>query len=250
MNQDRTEITRVLLVPLACACLMGALLWPNWREEIYAQTYYCPDGVIPAPGGAAPTVGATTALSTLSEPVDCEESPYMCVDGMSRYLARVYADLLGRWPGPTEIAAARAAYPQGLPDLRFAQELVASPEYRHQVVQRLTQQLLGRVATQVELEHWKHHDHRTITVGIMESQEYGTRKGGNGSAWVAGVYQDLLDREAEPGELREALRQLTTHGRTAVVQALYDSEEHHGEQVDRVYLALFQMPPDPAGRAE
>jgi hypothetical protein len=34
MNHDRKEITRVLTVPLACACLIGALLWPNWREEI------------------------------------------------------------------------------------------------------------------------------------------------------------------------------------------------------------------------
>jgi hypothetical protein len=245
MNHYRKEITRVLTVPLACACLVGALLWPNWREEIYAQTYYCYD----SSSSAAPTASAA-AVSTLDEPVDCEESPYMCVDGTSRYIARVYADLLGRWPGPTEIAAVRAAYPQGLPDIRFAQEIVESQEYRHQVVQHLTKQLLRRPATPAEQAYRATHHHRAITLGLLTSPEYATRTGGTGEDYVAGVYQALLSREAEPAELREELQRLARQGRRAVVQELYDSEEHHEEQVDRVYLALLRMPPTPAGRAE
>jgi hypothetical protein len=252
MNHDRKEIIRVLTVPLACACLVGALLWPNWREEIYAQTYYCYDSsssAAPASGGAAPMVVAATAVSTLSEPVDCEESPYLCVDGTSRYIAHVYADLLGRWPGPTEIVAVRVAYPTGLPDLQFAQEIVASPEYRHQVVQNLTQRLLGRPATSAELAFWSPQDHRAITLGLMTTQEYAERQGGTDTGVVKGVYQDLLGRAAEPEEISKASARRNRLGRLAVVQELYESEEHHGEQVDSVYIALLRMPPATAGRA-
>ena len=252
MNHDRKEITRVLTVPLACACLLGALLWPNWREEIYAQTYYCYDSsssAAPASGSAALTASAA-AVSTLDEPVDCEESPYLCVDSTSRYIARVHADLLGRWPGPTEIAAARAAYPQGLPDLQFAQEIVASQEYRHQVVQNLTQRLLGRPATNAEQDYWAPQGHRAITLGLLTSPEYETRTGGTAPAFVAGVYKDLLARNADTAELREALARIATHGRTAVVQSLYDSEEHHEEQVESVYRVMLRQPTTPIGRAE
>jgi hypothetical protein len=187
-------------------------------------------------------------MSTLNEPVDCEESPYLCVDGTSWYIARVYADLLDRWPGPTEIAAARAAYPQGLPDLQFAQEIVASPEYRHQVVQRLTQRLLGRPATPAEQDYWAPQDHRAITLGLMESHEYEARKGGGSAVLVEGVYQDLLDREADSDEVRTALARITTAGGRTVIQEIYDSAEHHAAQVDLIYLELLKMTPDRASR--
>jgi hypothetical protein len=70
------------------------------------------------------------------------------------------------------------------------------------------------------------------------------------TAYVTGLYGTLLDRPPEAGGLKiwlNALQQGTP--RTTVAQAIWDSPEHRGLEVDRYYALYLHRAPDPAGRA-
>jgi predicted outer membrane repeat protein len=70
------------------------------------------------------------------------------------------------------------------------------------------------------------------------------------AAFVNGVYQNLLDRPADPQGLAGWVMQLQAGiSRAAVVDGIWDSPEHYGIEVDSYYASILHRAADQAGRA-
>jgi subtilisin family serine protease len=70
------------------------------------------------------------------------------------------------------------------------------------------------------------------------------------AAFVQQVYRDVLGRPAETATLNAWAHLLATGlPRAQLVQAVWNSAEHRGRQVDRYYLTYLHRPADPPGRA-
>src|SRR5439155_6207789 len=74
------------------------------------------------------------------------------------------------------------------------------------------------------------------------------------TAFVRGLYRNLLNRDAEPGGLAFWTGLLRAGGnglaaRGAVVSGIWQSAEHRGLQVDHYYATFLGRQAEPAGRA-
>ncbi|HEV3084276.1 MAG TPA: Ig-like domain-containing protein [Gemmataceae bacterium] len=74
------------------------------------------------------------------------------------------------------------------------------------------------------------------------------------TAFVRGLYRNLLGRDAEPTGLDSWTSLLRAGGdraasRAQVVAGIWNSREHRGLQVDHYYATFLNRPADPAGRA-
>jgi subtilisin family serine protease len=71
-----------------------------------------------------------------------------------------------------------------------------------------------------------------------------------GTAFVEELYQDLLGRAPEPGALNGWVNSLLQgYSRQQVAQAIWNSAEHRGREVDQFYLTYLHRAADPVGRA-
>jgi hypothetical protein len=69
----------------------------------------------------------------------------------SGYVSALYQDLLGRAPSPTELATWLTAMSNGMTRLQVAQAILASTEYRTDLIQGWYRKYLGRPATNDEI---------------------------------------------------------------------------------------------------
>jgi hypothetical protein len=71
------------------------------------------------------------------------------------------------------------------------------------------------------------------------------------AAFVDGLYRHVLGRPADVNSLVSWVQQLLQNGvsRAAVVEAVWNSPEHRGLEVDRLYATFLNRSPDAAGRA-
>jgi hypothetical protein len=116
------------------------------------------------------------------------------------FVARLYQDLLGRTADPSGLAARSADLASGRLDRAgVVGLLLASPEGVRYRLDQLYERFLGREVDPAGLAAWSGQiaagaTWTDVEAGILGSDEYYTREGGNVEGFVSGLYVDLLNR--------------------------------------------------------
>ena len=89
-----------------------------------------------------------------------------------------------------------------------------------------------------------------LETGFLSSAEYIASHGGTGSAWVIGMYQDLLGRNPGPGGLSYWTNDLATGGSAySVALGFAASAEGEGQRIAGDYQIFLGRQLDSAGQA-
>jgi PKD repeat protein len=170
-----------------------------------------------------------------------------------RYVAAVYHDLLGRDADPGALTYWTNQLDNNLPRASFVLTVLGSTEYRRKVVDSLFQSLLGRPADPTGLAYFANFlasgTIDQVKVILLSSAEYYSRHGGNDSAWVTAVFNDILGRGPDPGGLAYFVQLLKTTPRATIAAVIVTSPEAYTRIVNNLYLAFVDRPADQAGLA-
>jgi hypothetical protein len=139
---------------------------------------------------------------------------------------------------------------------QVANSFLASTEYRTNLVAADYQQMLHRAADASGSAYFvgqlnKGAKNEDVLVGLAASDEYFTnRGGGTNSGFVSGLYQDLLQRAADPSGLAYWTQQLNNGvSRATVAQGLVTSTEYRTKLVDGYYQHYLGRNADPSGES-
>jgi len=128
-----------------------------------------------------------------------------------------------------------------------------SPEYQSNVIRANYEIFLGRQPSPLEIAAWLARlqggtgEKQTEAV-FLASDEFFARHHSSNSAWVEGVYRDVLGRPADPGGLQAWTQNLLAGmSRNAVALAIVDSLEADARLVTGAYHDILKRNPDPAG---
>jgi hypothetical protein len=158
--------------------------------------------------------------------------------------------LLGRAPGPGE----RAIVPDDSdpsPTLRrwFVAVGLVSAEGRTKAVHDRFRWLLGRSADPSALRYWvaalteRRRTTEHLTASALGSSERFRRSGGTTSAWVDGLYRDLVGRASDPSGRAYWVRQAATVGRERAAARFLASTSVRRARVAATYQAVLQRSP-------
>ncbi len=179
----------------------------------------------------------------------CPDDPYTADEN---HIRAVYQDLLGREAEPAGLEAWVHRMDRGLTRSRFAASIVDSAEYRRRLVRQAYEAYLGRAPDPAGLAFWSE-QLRTQTLTrmrslILGSDEMYRRAGGTDEAFVAHVWDLVVDNALEPGEAAVFLQRLRDgHSRAAYAAGLLRRFEVLGATVFRIYETLLHRGPDGSG---
>jgi hypothetical protein len=204
------------------------------------------------PGAFALTVTITPVTGT-SATVDGTAD---IGDAAQRLVAQMYLDVLGRPVDPGGLAAWAGRLDQGsITADEIVQGLVASQEYRVNVVQGLYKQLLHRPADAGGLASWvaflnQGGTEQQFEANLLGSDEYFNNAGATNSGFLSTLYQDVLHRPLDNLGSAIWLQELSQgSSRTAVAAAVVDSHEAELDVVNTLYMQFLHRPADSAGLA-
>jgi hypothetical protein len=123
---------------------------------------------------------------------------------------------------------------QGMSHQQVVDGFVHSVERRSQVITEYYQQYLGRNPDQVGLNYWlgvlaQGGRREDVLVGVLGSQEYYLRQGGTDSAFVRGLYQDILGRTADAVGVANWTDALRSASRGDVARGFVASAEYRAK---------------------
>jgi hypothetical protein len=171
------------------------------------------------------------------------------------FVAQAYQDLLGRTPDPGGLAYWCGQLDLGqLNRTQFAQDIVSSPEYRGDEVQRIYTHYLHRTAEPLGLSQWTAvllagTSLEQVQADIVGSPEYfQTRAGGTNSGFLNALYQDALGRMPDPGGFAGWSQALAGGlSRTQVAADFFAGTEFQGDLVQSFYATFLHRAPEPSG---
>ena len=169
------------------------------------------------------------------------------------YVTKVYADLFGRAPDPTGLAAWTAALASGTPYGEVANGITYSDEYRSRLIAASYETYLGRGPDPSGAAGWLAAMRSGATIqqmeaGFIASDEYYAKAGSTDAGWVAELYRHVLGREAAPSEIQSWTVALAQGGtRHQVAMGFLVSYEHLTDVVDGHYQHLLSRGIDPEG---
>jgi hypothetical protein len=141
---------------------------------------------------------------------------------------------------------------QGVPASNVIQAIEGSVEYRDNQVQQLYQRYLHRAADAGGLQGFVNFLAAGGTVGqvaaiLVGSGEYAFWHGTNES-FLVGVYEDALDRAADPTGMSNFSQALASGlSRTQAGGIIFGSPEFLDETVEARYQSILGRPSDPGG---
>jgi uncharacterized delta-60 repeat protein len=166
---------------------------------------------------------------------------------------QVSQDLLGRPPDAVELTAWGGAPNEDGAAATVVHRIMVSSAYQTHLIQDLYQQLLGRAAESFGLNAWlgfltAGHSADEVEAGILASEEYRQLKGGDDSAFLRAVYQDVLHRGLDAVGA-SAWGQLLVGGsaRQDVALGVLQSVECQTATVQNLYRQLLHRPADEDG---
>jgi hypothetical protein len=154
----------------------------------------------------------------------------------SQWVARMYTEVLNRASAPAngEVNFWGGQLNAGASREQVAVNFVTSTERRSEVINQLYEQYLGRPADVGGLNYWlavwaAHQGPEMVQAGIIGSQEYFNTAGGTPQAWVTRLYQNLFNRNPDPGGLAYWTNYVETNPNSlsSVVIGFVTSDEYH-----------------------
>lgn len=136
----------------------------------------------------------------------------------------MYHDLLHRAPEVQGIAYWSQQIEAGMPEYTIALDFAAGPERESLVVQNDYSVLLGRPATQADVNYWVGQflhgaSNEDLIAGFIASPEYYNnphKGGGDPTTWLDSVFEDVLNRMPTDAELSSWLGQMRNGQQTPI----------------------------------
>jgi len=171
------------------------------------------------------------------------------------FLNNLYKDVLNRSIDASGLQYWEQALENGMPTSAVAAQIIASREAQTDLVQSLYQEFLHRPADGAGLNYFVQTMQQgapglQVIIGLVGSAEFTQDAGGDANqAYVAQLYVSLLHRQADSGSLTNFTNALDsgTLTRQAVVQAILDSQEYRGDEVQMLYQRYLHRAADPGG---
>jgi hypothetical protein len=195
---------------------------------------------------ATDVFGNTTPTPTQAQATIQVQNPH--VD----YVTQLYQILLKRAPDAPGLGAWVAFLDQGGSRQLVAQEIAASPEGRGIQVDGFYQQFLHRGADAAGRAGWVNAllagvSVTTVELGFLTSAEYLQAHPGP-SAFVSGLFQDILGRPATPTELTSWAGEITAGGplgQATVALGILTSAEAYQDFISQEYETALGRAPNP-----
>jgi hypothetical protein len=136
--------------------------------------------------------------------------------------------------------------------ITVATDILASGEYRADLVNSYYQKYLGRSADPAGLQAWVNAlaagaTDELVAASILGSGEYFARNGSNNTAFIQALYHDVLGRTPGQAEINAWLPILAQAPRSAVAYAFLTSTECRTDLINAWYLKYLGRGTDPAG---
>lgn len=163
-----------------------------------------------------------------------------------------HEDFLGRSGDESSVDALAAPLAYGVDRRSVVVGLAYSDAWVGALVDRLYRTTFGRSADADGLRFWTRQvrdggSTADVAASFFASDEYHARVGGTDRAWVRALYEELLDREADPGGVDHWVAERHRIGRFAVARVLHQSVESRRRRVLELYQQLLGRRPDAAG---
>jgi hypothetical protein len=159
------------------------------------------------------------------------------------YLRSVFQDLFDRDPMAQELTKWTGQLQQGVSPTQVVAKIMNSDEYRGIVVTELFDQYLNRMPTPGELDRYVA-DLRNgvrreqLQIRILSGSEYFQLQGGTNSAFLQGLYQDVVGQPIDPATLAQYLQALDFGvSRATIVKKVVSGTP----ALERVVTGLFQQ---------
>ncbi len=168
----------------------------------------------------------------------------------SLFVCRLYEDLFHRAPDAAGGATWSAMLQGGATRAEVARDILASAEYRRDLVASDYGDLFGHAVGSAGLELWVTQldngaSDQSVLADMLGSAGYYARTGGTPSAFVNALYMRLLGRRADPaGSALWESRLSTGATRSSVALAVLSSAEYSRDFVAAQYERLLGHAPD------
>jgi len=171
------------------------------------------------------------------------------------FVRALHEDFLGRPAGDVEVAGRLAELAAGRTRADLVRGFAGSDQWIQALVDDYYRSTLGRPADDAGRAHWirvlrSGVSPATVAADFYASREYHARVGGTDEAWIADLYRELLQRDADQGGASYWVGQLAAGvPRRDAALAFYQSLESRLTRVTGLYQALLGRDPDRAGRS-
>ncbi len=171
------------------------------------------------------------------------------------FVAQAYLDLLNRPADTAGLASWSDELNQGtLTRTQVAGQIVASGEYRTDLIQRFYQTFLHRPADAAGLTSWTNYlaqggTDAGLEAALLGSSEYFTaRGGGTNTSFLAALYQDILNRPIDAAGTQTWTQALANGmARSAVAAQILSSTEAEQAVVQNLYSRFLHRSADTTG---
>lgn len=214
------------------------------RRPVWAALVLVVLGVVAVPHGTG--VGADA-------PHPADRSATGTPEGDRCLVEITHLSLLERAPSPDEVATWTELLAGTATPATMARALADGREGLTVELARTYRSALGREPDPAGVDHWLAHlaaggSFSAITAAVHGSPESYARAGGTDEAFVAALYERLLDRSAEDGARTYWAGEVARRGRTRVATLVLATAEARRVRVDRLYVRVLGRATDAAGR--
>jgi Domain of unknown function (DUF4214) len=172
-------------------------------------------------------------------------------DPNQKFIMEAYEDLLGRAPAPTEVTTFEMFLNAGATRSQVAGVITSSLEYRRRLVQGFYQMFLHRAADDLGLNALigllaMGATDDQVKSQILGSAEYFRLAGGTNEGFINQLFNDLLNRPADPGA-QMFLKLLGMESRAQVALIVLTSLEYDQRTVEGFYKQFLNRMADSHG---
>jgi len=187
-----------------------------------------------------------TAATSSTAPDPCQAS------ANNKYICAIYEALLNRSADPGGLLGYEAVLSSGGTGVDVAASVLASQEYRTDLVQQWFNSFLGRAADPAGLNTFlgllnQGVKDQTIMGAILGSPEFYSRAGGTPSGFITALYGTVLQRSPDAAGQAGWQSALATHSRTQVAEAFLGSAESRTLVVETWFKSYLHRAADAGG---
>jgi hypothetical protein len=205
--------------------------------------------------GAYTVVASSTGLTSADFSETNSSNPCAAYTGNKAFVCWVYEDLLYRAPESAGLTYWNYLLLSGLSRGAFAAAILASTEYRRDLVNDYYETFLGRAGDSGGLAYWvaqlnARASDQSVLAAILGSGQFYANSGSTPVGFVTALYTKLLGRAPDSGGLAFWTNQLSSGAiRGALAGAILGSSEYRSAFVEAQYVHLLRRASDSGGLA-